>query len=167
MFILLLFLSNPAPKSSRKPTSGHCISRTELHFWCKYRYNSEILQTKSNIFLKKSQKLAIFCDFLTKINDFGAKSSLFIGVCTLSFVSLFLLRSAIRSSYTLLYYILLVDLIFSHAKLLLFLEKTSIFAIFYQNSADFGVLGNGMTSRMFCIPVTNRISRSKPSPKPA
>jgi hypothetical protein len=83
LFILLLFLSNPAPKSSRKPTSGHCISRTELHFWCKYRYNSEILQTKSNIFLKKSQKLAILSDFFTKISDFGAKSSLFIGVCTL------------------------------------------------------------------------------------
>jgi uncharacterized membrane protein YoaT (DUF817 family) len=41
------------------------------------------LQTKSNIFLKKSQKLAILSDFFTKISDFGAKSSLFIGVCTL------------------------------------------------------------------------------------
>ena len=82
----IYFLSNPAPKSSRKHTSGHCISYTDLHFWCKYRYNSENLQTKSNIFLKKSQKLAILGDFLTKISDFGAKSSLFIGVCTLSIV---------------------------------------------------------------------------------
>lgn len=36
-----------------------------------------------------------------------------------------------------------------------------------QKSADFGVRGNGITSRMFCIPVTNRMSRSNPSPKPA
>ena len=36
-----------------------------------------------------------------------------------------------------------------------------------QNSAFFGVLGNGITSRMFCIPVTNSIRRSKPRPKPA
>lgn len=35
-----------------------------------------------------------------------------------------------------------------------------------QNSAVFGVRGNGMTSRMFCIPVTKRMRRSKPSPKP-
>ena len=37
----------------------------------------------------------------------------------------------------------------------------------HQNSAFFGVRGNGMTSRMFCMPVTKRIRRSKPSPKPA
>ena len=82
MLYFLLFLSNFAPNCSEKPMSGHCISYTDLHFWCKYRYNSEILQTKSNIFLKKSQKLAILSDFFTKITDFGAKSSLFIGVCT-------------------------------------------------------------------------------------
>lgn len=35
-----------------------------------------------------------------------------------------------------------------------------------QNSADFGVRGNGMTSRMFCMPVTKRMRRSKPKPNP-
>ena len=83
-------------------------------------------------------------------------------------LSLFLLRSFHRSSYTLFIILYIIGcLIYSHAKLLLFFEKTSIFAIFYQNSADFGVLGNGITSRIFCIPVTKRINRSKPSPKPA
>ena len=39
--------------------------------------------------------------------------------------------------------------------------------VLHQNSAFFGVRGKGMTSRMFCMPVTKRIRRSKPNPKPA
>ena len=42
-----------------------------------------------------------------------------------------------------------------------------IYARVGQNSADLGVRGKGMTSRMFCMPVTKRMSRSKPRPKPA
>ena len=36
-----------------------------------------------------------------------------------------------------------------------------------QNSADPGTRGNGITSRMFAIPVMNCTTRSKPRPKPA
>lgn len=36
-----------------------------------------------------------------------------------------------------------------------------------QNSACFGARGNGITSRMFCIPVRNIMARSKPRPNPA
>jgi hypothetical protein len=36
-----------------------------------------------------------------------------------------------------------------------------------QKSQVRGARGNGMTSRMFAIPVTNMTRRSKPSPKPA
>ena len=36
-----------------------------------------------------------------------------------------------------------------------------------QQGALPGVRGKGITSRMFCMPVTNCISRSKPRPKPA
>ena len=34
----------------------------------------------------------------------------------------------------------------------------------HQNSACRGARGKGMTSRMFCMPVQNWMSRSKPSP---
>lgn len=36
-----------------------------------------------------------------------------------------------------------------------------------QQGALPGVRGKGITSRMFCMPVTNCTSRSKPRPKPA
>ena len=130
MFILLLFLSNPAPKSSRKPTSGHCISRTELHFWCKYRYNSEILQTKSNIFLKKSQKLAILSDFFYKNQRFWCEI-LFIyrGLHTFQ-LSLFLLRSVIRSSYTLFILFIIGCLIYFACKVTTIFGKNKYFCDF-------------------------------------
>lgn len=37
----------------------------------------------------------------------------------------------------------------------------------HQNSAEEGVLGNGMASLMLSMPVANCTSLSKPSPKPA
>src|SRR6478736_10153229 len=37
----------------------------------------------------------------------------------------------------------------------------------FQNSAFFGVRGNGITSRMFVMPVTNCTILSNPNPNPA
>ena len=78
MLYFFLFLSN----LRITPLTGHNFSSVELHFWCKYRHISEILQTISTFFLKKQQIIAIFRAIHRKNNAFCAKFRLYIGVCT-------------------------------------------------------------------------------------
>ena len=78
MLYFFLFLSN----LRINPLTGHNFSCAELHFWCKYRHISEILQTFSSFFYKKRQKYAIFRAIPRKIDAFCAKFRLYIGVCT-------------------------------------------------------------------------------------
>ena len=136
------------------PTFGHCISYTELHFWCKYRHNSEILQEFSIFFLKKREKVAFLWAFQRFFGENVAKIFLntpFLSLC------IFMLFDFLATEVLLLPFFIVLGVIpyyiYTRAK--------------GQNSADFGVRGKGMTSRMFCMPVTKRMSRSKPRPKPA
>ena len=78
MLYFFLFLSN----LRISPYIGHNFSCAELHFWCKYRHISEILQTFSSFFYKKRQNNAIFRAIPRKIDAFCAKFRLYIGVCT-------------------------------------------------------------------------------------
>ena len=79
MLYFFLFLSN----LRIIPLTGHNFSCAELHFWCKYRHISEILQTFSSFFYKKQQNNAIFRAIHRKNSVFSAKFRLYIGVCTL------------------------------------------------------------------------------------
>ena len=50
-----------------------CNSCPEQHFWCKYRYKSENLQTISDFFSKKAQKVEqkpAFCRHFNVFNPF-------------------------------------------------------------------------------------------------
>ncbi len=78
MLYFFLFLSN----LRIIPLTGHNFSCAELHFWCKYRHISEILQTFSSFFYKKQQNNAIFRAIHRKNSVFSAKFRLYIGVCT-------------------------------------------------------------------------------------
>ena len=78
MLYFFLFLSN----LRIIPLTGHNFSCAELHFWCKYRHISEILQTFSSFFYKKRQNNAIFRAIHRKNSVFSAKFRLYIGVCT-------------------------------------------------------------------------------------
>ena len=78
MLYFFLFLSN----LRINPLIGHNFSCAELHFWCKYRHISEILQTFSSFFYKKQQNNAIFRAIHRKNSVFSAKFRLYIGVCT-------------------------------------------------------------------------------------
>ena len=78
LLYFFLFLSN----LRISPITGHNISCAELHFWCKYRHISEILQTFSSFFYKKQQNNAIFRAIHRKNSVFSAKFRLYIGVCT-------------------------------------------------------------------------------------
>jgi hypothetical protein len=78
MLYFFLFLSN----LRIIPLTGHNFSCAELHFWCKYRHISEILQTFSSFFYNKQQNNAIFRAIHRKNSVFSAKFRLYIGVCT-------------------------------------------------------------------------------------
>ena len=130
-----------------KAMSERSFSLSGPQIWCKYRHISEILQEISIFFLKNREKDAFLWGFWRIFREKSEKSCL-------QMHKMPILRRSVAGH---------VELIGLSG----YMGLTPYYIYRGQNSADLGVRGKGMTSRMFCMPVTKRMRRSKPRPKPA